>query len=472
VTSEATDRQTPWPLPEGLRYLLAWLAALAGCAIALGYAWTSANNPNRRDSNSGHVTIDFGGQWLLARMVATGQGRHLYHHDYLRAAAEAAYPPGDADPEQDGTDAENLLESMVAEKELGTPGRPRVGGPLYPPVQAVLYAPLGFLPPRPAYRVMQLLNLALVLINAWILTRLSGGRVWWPVAVLALLLFPGYGGAINLGQNPPLSLLFLMLGWWQIAWGRPAVGGACWGLLAFKPVWAAAFFPSLLLTRRWRAAAAMALAGAAAVALTLPLVGIGAWFDWLKVGGLASAVYAEDDTWIKLSRDLLGVPRRYRESLGPDLATALGLALLLAVGGCTVLVALRRPRAVRAVTGPGPAFVLLGCWLACYHFMYYDVYLAALPVYLLFTEPARFRTLLGAPWRRVLWEDIPALALALAIALSQVGPLIDKDWEFPPFDTFVLLALWAWCGAQVVREAAVSDASQKRSSQDASAKRR
>ena len=29
------------------------------------------------------------------------------------------------------------------------------------------------------------------------------------------------------------------------------------------------------------------------------------------------------------------------------------------------------------------AFVLLGAWLSCYHFMYYDVLLAALPIFLL-----------------------------------------------------------------------------------------
>ena len=39
-----------------------------------------------------------------------------------------------------------------------------LGGSLYPPVHGLLFAPLSLLPPHSAYRVMQVLNLALVFV--------------------------------------------------------------------------------------------------------------------------------------------------------------------------------------------------------------------------------------------------------------------------------------------------------------------
>src|SRR5262249_49005765 len=45
-------------------------------------------------------------------------------------------------------------------------------------------------------------------------------------------------------------------------------------------------------------------------------------------------------------------------------------------------------------------------WLSCFHFMYYDVLLSALPVFLLFTEPRRYLE----PW------------------LLAIVPLADAGW--------------------------------------------
>jgi hypothetical protein len=340
---------------------------------------------------------------------------------------------------------------------------------------------------------MQCLNLGVIFLCGWLVSRLSEGRVWWPVAAFALMVFPGFNGAINLGQNPALSLALLLLGWWLMAArGRPLFGGAVWGLLAFKPVWAVAFFPALPLTGRWRAAAGMAVVGIAFAALTLPVVGFPVWLDWLEVGRLGSAGYDRDQSWIFLSRDLLGIPRRWllsfedNQATNPDapLPAILGRALWLGCASITVALGLLRRRAVRSATGPGPAFVLLGAWLSCYHFMYYDVLLAALPLCLLFTEPARYLRLtfwprpreplspallayyrptladltpppvpLLASGRTPRWvrNPLPPTLLALLIGLSYAGPILDPTWHFPPWDTFCLLALWAWCAARVLR---------------------
>src|SRR5262249_25623639 len=95
------------------------------------------------------------------------------------------------------------------------------------------------------------------------------------------------------------------------------------------------------------------------------------------------------------------IPRRWLDFSTNDMATWLarrddlpttliGWALLVAILEMTVRVSLLRPDMVRRPTGPGPAFLFLGAWLTCFHFMYYDVLLAALPIFLLFTEPWRY----------------------------------------------------------------------------------
>src|SRR5205807_5978489 len=103
----------------------------------------------------------------------------------------------------------------------------------------------------------------------------------------------------------------LVWGWVLLAEGRPGWAGVVWGLLAFKPVWALAFFLVPLLTRRWRMCLTMAATGLVQIALTLPWVGIPTWRDWLEVGRAGAACYNTDKNWIFLSRDLLGIPRRF-----------------------------------------------------------------------------------------------------------------------------------------------------------------
>jgi hypothetical protein len=340
---------------------------------------------------------------------------------------------------------------------------------------------------------MQILNVLLVFLCGRVVGRLTGGRVWWPVAVTLLLVFPGFAGAINLGQNPVVSLALLLLGWWQVARGRPVAGGVLWGFLAFKPVWAASFFLVPLLTRRWRLAGAMLLTGLALAALTLPFVGWRAWRDWLEVGRMGSASYAEAENWVNLSRDLQGIPRRWlltfadgwATDAGRPLPTRLGLGLWLGVLAVTVLVAFLRRLGPAALAGPPAAFVLLGAWLSCYHFMYYDVLLTALPVCLLFTEPGRYLKVsfwpapaeplhpeLLAYYRprledptpppapllpgggRLHWvrNPLPPTVLVLMIGLTYLGSLLDPTYHFPPFDTFCLLVLWGWCGWRWLRD--------------------
>lgn len=489
-----TPPTSPFP---SLRHVLAWLALVGGLAFGLNRSWHYYDDDKRPDGNCGHTLMDFGGQWLMGRLLVEGQARHLYDRNRQRRIVTRAYPRGDgAADEKKKSDAEQLMGWLMGvdnpeaartaagcagplaggnalgvavllaggrqewtEPRLAEVAADSVGGALYPPINAFVYAPLGLLSPRPAYRLAQVVNVVLIFVCGWAVVCLSGGRVWWPVATLLLMAFPGFGGCLNLAQNSSLSLAILLWGWVLLARGHEGRAGVVWGLLAFKPVWGLAFFLVPLLTGRWRMAAAMAATGTALALATLPVVGPGVWLNWLKVGREASALYAVDHNWIEQSRDLLGAGRRWmldfdregseRGPLAPA-ATLVGWGLFAAALATTVWVTLRHRRAARQTEGPAAAFVFLGAWLSCYHFIYYDTLLAALPVALLFLEPRRhFRSHLRPRL------SVPLVLAVLIVVMPNVSffvPQLQTKMDVP-WDQYLLVLLWLWCGWSLVRQA-------------------
>jgi arabinofuranan 3-O-arabinosyltransferase len=547
------------------RYVTAWLTALCAAAIALTCGWVLFNNDNeqhRRDGNGGHATIDFGGQYLMGRMIVEGHGRHLYDRTYQRQVLQKCYPSEDEDPGQDKSDAENLMswlmgddDSQVREtlatfvlplgaadavsalplfavgEELWRPSRAtqaakataafasnmslstvvflaagqgmwetdrvanigakHVGGPLYPPINALLYSSLALLPPHLAYRVMQVCVLLLAPIAGLTATWLSRGRIWWPVATTLVIAFPGFASSLNLGQNAALTFVIAIWGWALIAADRPALGGMVWGLLAFKPVWAAAFFLVPLVTRRWRACLGMLVTGGALVLVTLPFVGVEGWVDWLAVGREGTETYNFDRNWIELSRDLLSLPRRWLDFDVPwrerrDLVWPLivGWCLLVAALELTLRVAAIRKESIRLASGAPAAFVLVGAWLSCFHFMYYDILLTALPLTLLFPHPGEYlsqRVFAVIPVEENLKSDphqgssfgvdswlplahvrplhnrtwvqnrVEPTVLVLLFATVYVFPLLGLGLRALPYDTFCAIGLWLWCGWLLLR---------------------
>jgi hypothetical protein len=309
---------------------------------------------------------------------------------------------------------------------------------------------------------MQLLNLVLTFVAAWLIERLTKGSVWMPVAAVVLFLYPGHAGGFHLGQNPLLTLTLLLLGWLLLRDGQEWAGGVVWGVLAFKPVWAVAFLLVPLLTRRWQFAAGMLLCGGGLALATLPFTGLQPWLDWLELGKIGAEGYAKMGNWIFLSRDLIGIPRRWllqydengawviHSPYGP-LPDVLGVVLWVSVPLLTALVALDMRRQPAPLDGPGAAFVLLGAYFSCYHFMYYDVLLSVLPLTLLFTRPRWYLERMEA---RRWWPPFPLVALLVLLLAPPIAVGIER-WQhvqpthrYPPYDTFALLALWAWCGWQ------------------------
>jgi hypothetical protein len=250
---------------------------------------------------------------------------------------------------------------------------------------------------------------------------------------------------------------------------------------------------------------------AALAAVTLPVVGWQGWRDWLQVGREAAHLFHTDQNWIFLSRDLLSIPRRWLLDFSvpvaerPDRAGALflGTISVVAVLEITTRLVSLRPVQAQALTGPPVAFLFLAAWLCCFHFMYYDVALAALPVFLLLTEPRSYlrpRLLVLAPlsegptgagvryYQPSLASALPSSEallrprpgqiwvlnsmvlslLALLLAIEHLFPYLGltvsikaahlASWvvvqpvQFsteihgPPWDTFCLGFLWLWCG--------------------------
>lgn len=560
-----------------------WVAAI-GCGAAFLYrAFHWFDSPrhlppdyHRADGNSGHTQIDFGGQWLMGRMIVTGNGRQLYNRNRQWEVLRAGYPVEDESPiqreqaalpryaqtrarpdEHYHHDATNLMHwsmgghhdprrewqqlagaasAPLAQPPTGNPfvaaalekaaadtvtpelaakiEKPVVGGPLYPPVHAIFYVPIGmFDHPRDAYHAFQVFGTLLIPFAGLGVKVLTRGRIWWSVATLLLFIFPGTRGGMDLGQNPMISLCIVIWGWALASRGYNVAAGIVWGLFAFKPVWAAAFFLVPLLMRRWRFCVAMVLTGAAFGAITLPFVGLDSWFHWLEVGKEATELYKVNENWINLSRDLQGIPRRalidftksdeYRNT---PLIHNLAIGLWLAVFAATVVVYLLRGDRSKP-TGLSAGFLFLGAYLSCFHFMYYDALLASVGLVALFAEPKRFlRTEVFAVAPVTVEPAVPAgrsldpptapprpfgarmlgyvnsfpLTMVLAMLVVEnwlsglelegtigirflASPATDGSTNIDPprlsgdtgprypLDTFLVMAVWAWCGWRMLR---------------------
>ena len=435
--------------------VLAWLLCGRYLWLRFDHARHEFDKPARVDGNDGHAQIDFGGQWVMARMFVA-DSRHLYHRDHLWPVVQAGFPQSAEDPTAARHDADAMMAWFVGDDPPAGDG---IGGPLYPPVHGLLYAPLGRLDPQPAYRLFRWLSVGFAVFAGLAISRSTG--IWVPLVILAVLLFPGGRGGIDLGQNHTLTLAILSGGWWAMSRGRWALGGAVWGLLAFKPVWAVAFLPVPLLMGHWRASAAMCGTAGALILATLPVVGVRAWLEWLAVGGQAADLYGVNENWVSFSRDLAGLPRRLlldfdapETSRGSRLAAVLGWTFWTAVAAATVVIYRLQPD--RRPGGRAAGFLLLGAYLVCYRFMYYDVVLATLPLALLVAGSRREWVPLGVVAALIMYENW-LIHHAVEVTL-RVGAVGGREATAQPgrrlltlagsyryaWDTALLLVVWAW----------------------------
>jgi hypothetical protein len=382
--------------------------------------------------------------------------------------------------------------------------KPILGGPLYPPTHAFLYGPIGAIDnPQTAYFLFQWVCLAAAALSGWCVTVISRGRIWWSIATTVILLYPGGRAGLDLGQNQYITLAIVMGGWALACRGYHYTGGAVWGLLAFKPVWGLAFILVPVLMRNWRFVIGTGVCGCLFVLLTVPFVGVQGWQEWLTIGQQASAKYDVIENWTNLCRDVYGLPRRgmldfskpESERVTPEVTLAsracLGFVMLSTVGVYAWRGNWRR------TTGLSAGFLLLGAFLSCYRFMYYDVVLSlvgyaallAYPAWTLNTSQGELQRPTNTADRRVrLFTSSFPLTVLVALLVydnvligvkPQVTAALDRWpafrtdehgnqlWYSPkvsaacdynhPVDTLLIVALWAWCGWRLIRDGRRAD---------------
>lgn len=445
-----------WFLRRPSRNRFAWVLAIVVSLHFLDATWNTTG-PN---------TCDFACQWLMGRAFFENRAQELYVIGKQKEILALGYQ---------GEELDRLVRDILLKGKDQEPEGTE--GPLYPPTDGLIMMPFAMLEPRAAHSVLTLVYVQLVFLSGLLIRDITRGRLGMGEATLICLVFPNFMQGLILGQNSSLTLAIVTGGWALWGRGRPLLAGLVWGLLAYKPVFAVALIWVPLVLWNWRFLAGMIGSGLAFCLATLPWCGIAPWLRWFQVGKNASDLYSIDPNWVWMSRDLVGLPRRemwdwehLRNHLelitaqriwdhqqmqtvqsGPT-ETMIGFALLFGVIGLSIAVFLLTSWRVRSedlpgrgVWGPRPAFLLFGALLTVFHFMHYDMQPLALPMCLLF-----------AGFDRLSW---PSRVILIGLMLGLLYCHMDLSLGFgsekrPPFETFLLLLLWAWSGGLTVWEAA------------------
>jgi hypothetical protein len=299
---------------------------------------------------------------------------------------------------------------------------------------AVPYAVLSLLPIELAFRLWQLITIALIVVAVLLLQRAAptlpspGGGGKFAATGLAMAgLLAAIPTWTTLTEGQPTAWLFLggAMVVSVLSWDSPGLAAGAGLLLAVKPQYLPAYVVILFAARRWRSLAA-AVAGAGLLLLS-PLVGGGAGL----IAMVHNALSANQVVAVRLNESWIGV-------IGPALpasfATAVAIILYLGVLAALLVLAWRRPASVIGFAALAGALTVL----ASPHALPHDLLLLAVPAWLaivLFREGA-------------LPNPLPGL-LAVDIAL-----LIDLRGVDLPLGPIVMTAVVAWYGWRFRQRAA------------------
>ncbi len=142
----------------------------------------------------------------------------------------------------------------------------------FPPVTALVCAPLALFSPLDALRMTTAANLGLLAVALVLLARLAGTGIW---DSLIFVLLSGHGLANNFrfGQMYIAVSLSIISGYYLAARGRPVLAGVALGLMT--PV---KYFPLIVLIyfalrKDWKVVAAGAITSVAIVAVSIAVMG-------------------------------------------------------------------------------------------------------------------------------------------------------------------------------------------------------
>jgi alpha-1,2-mannosyltransferase len=256
----------------------------------------------------------------------------------------------------------------------------------YPPFAALSMLPMAFVGLDTAIVGALLLNLAAVVVVLWILLGPELRRYgWfgWALAACALALLEPVRDTFSFGQVNLLLLALVLIDAWLLSTGRGRWAGVGIGLAAAVKLTPAIFIGLLLIARRWRAAAvATAVAAAATMAAVWAVPGASRFYwahavwDTTRVGRLD---YVSNQS-------LQGVLARLAAPDEPSRAAwALAVVVVLAVW------VWRTQRALRAGDWRG-AFALTGlaaCLVSPITWVHHLVWL--LPSFVVLVQGRRLR---------------------------------------------------------------------------------
>lgn len=362
---------------------------------------------------------DFGCLWMGGRMIVQGFGESLYDPAVQEQVLLKSFDP-------------HVVSQFENESATGALGRLP-----YPPIQGVVYAPLGLLTPRTAQTVMVYLSVLGAVASGYALSRATAGRVWWSTATLAILAQPAFFSTVANGQNAAVTLALISLGWMFWKENRQTHVGLFWGLLAFKPTWgiAVAWIPLLL----WRPKTLLTsgLVVTALVVMTLPLTGITTWVDWSDIA--TKFERADVPMWDWIRRDT-------RSLVGHIFSSESTLIANTAIGLVFAVSAIRLHQfGVQQQQARQDLLVLVTIVVTCPRYMFYDLIIST-PAWL--TAFSCWRGLSGVS--RAILVGLALFYFSAAIVGFKTWP---RQW---PVESASLVGLWVWavchCTAAVRQE--------------------
>jgi hypothetical protein len=297
-------READWANPARLAaYLkLLALANLAGVAVLGYYVWTGGVDPRGEPVGSDFVSF-----WAAGKMALAGHAAQVYDPQ-SHLAAERAY-----------------FGSALGWYAF-----------FYPPIFLLACWPLGLAP-------------YFVALGLWLgstFAAFAGGlRALAPrfARPLTLAAAPAAFSVIGHGQNAFLSAALFAAGtnWLE---RRPALAGATFGLMSFKPQLALIAPFALLVGGRWRALAAFAVTVAALAGLSAWVFGLDAWAAFLAETPMARATLERGLVDPAKMQSVFAAVRVLGGAV-PLAYAAQGLAAAAALGA--LVVALRRSQDAR-----------------------------------------------------------------------------------------------------------------------------
>lgn len=235
----------------------------------------------------------------------------------------------------------SLLYDLPAEKLLQNQLIAPMPGALAffaPPFAALPFVPLSLLPYHDAFWLLLVLNLALLLLAAWVMRPHLDALAarWPPLPFLLFLTFIPAGLTLVMGQLSILMLLFFCASFALLQHSRPTLGGLVLSLALIKFQLVLPVALLFLLWRQWRFLLGFLTGSSLLTALAILLVGVRDFQLYLR------SVIAPSGPLDAVSRGTMNIAIDRMPNLYGLLATVTGhhpLSLALALAACLGLIA-------------------------------------------------------------------------------------------------------------------------------------